>query len=114
VDRTILEPVADPALIRFAERLRIDLDAEHVLLFGSYADGQPRPDSDYDLIIVSPRFADIDLFRRGIGLRHLWYDVGGDKPLDLICLTPTEFEQEQRRISLIATVLPETVELLSS
>ena len=66
-----------------------------MLLFGSYASGNPRHDSDYDLIIVSPQFAGVAPSRRGIGLRQLWYEAGGDKPLDLICLTPAEFEQEQ-------------------
>ena len=41
-------------MCRFAERLRRDLGAERVLLFGSYARGTPHEDGDYDLIIVSP------------------------------------------------------------
>lgn len=84
-----------------------------MLLFGSRARGQERSDSDYDLIIVSPRFAGVESPRRAIGLRHMWYRVGGHGPMDLICLTPEEFAEAQRRISLVAAVLPEAIDLLS-
>ena len=32
--------------------------------------------------------------------------------MDLICLTPEEFAEAQRRITLVAAVLPEAIELL--
>lgn len=32
--------------------------------------------------------------------------------MDLICLTPEEFAEAQERISLVAAVLPEAVDLL--
>ena len=41
------------------------------------------------------------------------WDVGGDAPLDLICLTPDEFESAKRRITLVAEVLPEAIDLLA-
>ena len=102
----------DPPVLRFAERLRDELGAERVLLFGSHARGAAAPDSDYDLIIVSDYFEDIDPLRREIGLRDIFYAVGGNSPLDLICLTPQEFENAQQRITLISAVLPEAIDLL--
>lgn len=99
-------------LTRFAQTLRDQIGAECILLFGSRARGGARPDSDYDLIIVSPRFADVAAMQRGIGLRQLWYAAGGDGPMDLICLTPEEFVRAQRRITLVAAVLPEAIDLL--
>lgn len=83
-----------------------------MLLFGSRARGTEGPDSDYDLIVVSPRFAAVEPLRRGIGLRQLWYDLGGEGPMDLICLTPEEFAAAKQRITLVAAVLPEAIELL--
>lgn len=103
----------DPALLRFAERLQVDLGAQRVLLFGSHARGAAAPDSDYDLIVVSERFEPIPLLRREFGLHDLFYAVGGDAPLDLICLTPDEFEQARQRITLVSAVLPEAIDLLS-
>lgn len=103
----------DPAIGRFAERLRQEIAAERVLLFGSHARGEAHAQSDYDLIVVSPAFAMVEPARRAVGLRQLWYAVGGDAPLDLICVTPQEFEDAQHCISLIAAVLPEAVDLLT-
>jgi predicted nucleotidyltransferase len=99
-------------LIRFAELLRDHIGAQQVLLFGSQARGDEQPDSDYDLIIVSPSFEGIHPLDRGLGLRQLFYKAGGHAPLDLICLTPDEFENARHSISLVSAVLPETVELL--
>lgn len=102
----------EPALRVFAERLRQELGAERVLLFGSRARSEARADSDYDIIVVAPSFEHVELPRRAYGLRKLWYAAGGDGSMDLICLTPAEFEQAQRRISLVAAVLPDAVDLL--
>ena len=102
----------DPALRRFAHRLQRDLGAERVLLFGSYARGSAHSESDYELIIVSPRFREMNPLRRSAGLRRLFYSEGGYAPMDLICLTPEEFELSKTRASLVAAVLPEAVDLL--
>jgi predicted nucleotidyltransferase len=85
-----------------------------VLLFGSRARGQADQGSDYDLIVVSPRFAGVEPLRRAARLRQLWYGVGGEGPMDLICLTPEEFALAQGRITLVAAVLAEAVDLLSA
>ena len=41
-----------------------------------------------------------------------WYGAGGDGPVGFICLTPEEFDDARTRISLIAAVLPEAIDLL--
>ncbi len=51
------------ALRRFAEMLRDQFGAELVLLFGSRARGDERRESDYDFIIVSPRFGQVQARR---------------------------------------------------
>lgn len=107
-DRT----VATPALQRFAQRLRSAWQAEHVFLFGSRARGNAAADSDYDIIIVSPQFAGIERRSRQSGIKQVFWDEGGDGPMDLICLTPEEFEQARHRVSLVAAVLPEAIDLL--
>ncbi len=111
-NRAATQPALEPALTAYAEQLREQIGAQRVLLFGSRARGQTDRDSDYDLIVVSPRFASVEPLRRAIGLRQLWYEVGGQGPMDLICLTPEEFAAAQRRITLVAAVLPEAIELL--
>lgn len=103
----------DPTLARYAERLRERIGAERVLLFGSHARGAGGADSHYDLIVVAERFGVLPRLRRASGLRDLFYEVGGNAPLDLICLTPAEFDQAQQRITLVSAVLPEAVDLLA-
>jgi len=102
----------DPALRRFAERLRDELGAERVLLFGSQAGRRAGPESDYDVIVVAESFNSIPRLRRASGLRDRFYEVGGNAPMDLICLTPEEFDHARRGITLISAVLPEVVDLL--
>ena len=106
--------LAHGVLRRFAARLRRELGAQQVLLFGSRARGTEGPDSDYDLIVVSPVFEGVEPWARGRGLRRLFREEGGSGGMDIICLTPDEFERAKRRISLTAAVLPETVDLLTS
>jgi hypothetical protein len=101
-------------LRRFAEVLRDQLGAERVLLFGSHARGNAAPDSDYDIIVVSDHFRSIPHLKRGIGLRDRFYAAGGSAPMDIICLTPEEFDQARRSITLVAAVLPESIDLLAS
>ncbi len=112
MDRPPLQLNIDPALVRFAERLEEHIGAQAVFLFGSRARGEAHDASDYDLIVVSPYFAALEPPRRAIGLRDLWYEVGGDGPMDLVCLTPEEFALAQDRITLVSAVLPEAIALV--
>ena len=104
----------DPAVIRFAQRLSEDIGATEVLLIGSRARGTQDADSDYDIIIVSERFEGVDRFERQRGLKALFYEVGGYAPMDLYCLTPEEFESGKNRITMLADVLPEAIDLLAA
>jgi predicted nucleotidyltransferase len=105
-------PTLDPVLGRFATRLHQEIGAERVLLFGSHARGNAYRESDYDFIVVSPRFARVERLQRGLDLWDLWLDVGGREPIDAICVTPEEFERASQQITHIQAVLPEAIDLL--
>ncbi|MBI2153138.1 MAG: nucleotidyltransferase domain-containing protein [Candidatus Rokubacteria bacterium] len=65
-----------------------------VILFGSYAYGEPTPDSDIDLLIVkdtSERFID-----RWVAVRELIADPARRIPVEPIVVTPDEL---QRRLA---------------
>ena len=64
---------------------------QKVILFGSYAYGTPRPDSDIDLLIIketSERFLD-----RWVTVRRILSDPARIVPLETLVLTPQEVER---------------------
>ncbi|MCC7367779.1 MAG: nucleotidyltransferase domain-containing protein [Chloroflexi bacterium] len=101
------------AIRRFAHRLKDEVGATQVLLFGSQATGHARADSDYDLVVVADSFADVPRTRRGYGLRRKFYEVGGNAPLDLVLLTPDEFAWAKAHVTLVSSVLPQAIDLLA-
>lgn len=48
------------AIRRIAQKIAERFDPDRILLFGSYASGQPQPDSDVDLLVVMPARNEID------------------------------------------------------
>lgn len=113
MDRATIDAPTDWAtLSRFAQSLHQERGATRVLLFGSRARGAEHADSDFDVVIVSPGFAAIPRRQRARGLRSLWLRAGGSGPVDMICMTPEEFEDAQNGITLIRAILPEAVDLL--
>ncbi len=73
------------------------VNTDSVHLFGSYASGTASEDSDIDIAIISPDF-------RGFQFSKRFHLLGSplintirkyQVPIDIIPLTPEEFEQEQ-------------------
>lgn len=89
------------------------LRVEKLVLFGSQARGTAREDSDIDVAVVSPDFQDKDIFDRV----EMTAKAGKDTitkfvvPLDLVMLTPEEYES---RSSPIASFAHEGVEIETS
>jgi predicted nucleotidyltransferase len=70
------------------EKLLLGYAPQKVILFGSYAYGMPRPDSDIDLLIIketSERFID-----RWVTVRRILSDPKRTVPLETVVLTPQE------------------------
>ncbi len=65
---------------------------EEILLFGSWARGDFRLDSDLDLIVVSPDWEGMSYTERLSLLYRLW-----DKPVDATLVPLTREELERRR-----------------
>lgn len=78
---------------------------QKVILFGSYVYGNPRPDSDIDLLIIketSERFID-----RWVAVRHILSDPKRMVPLEALVLTPQEVS---RRLAVGDQFLAEIME----
>ena len=79
-----------------------------MLLFGSRAAGNARPDSDLDLIIVAEAFAGIPFVRRMayvLGLARF------PKHVDYLCYTREEFTRIRESSSVVQGALQEAAEL---
>ena len=93
-----------PAFRRFLLRLRREVRAERIVLFGSRGRGDHHRESDFDLLIVSSRFRKVRWVERAPKVLRLW-DLPHD--LDAICLTPEEFRRRKDEISIIGEAVRE-------
>ena len=78
---------------KILDKLITSYQPQKVILFGSYAWGEPNDDSDLDLLVVKEtqeKFMD-----RAIHARHGLENVSGTQPLDLVVFTPSEFEHRK-------------------
>src|SRR3990172_9207446 len=77
------------AYLKEAVRRIIDnFNPEKIILFGSYAYGQPTADSDLDLMVIMN--TDEKPHKRAVPLRKVLKGIG--IPKDIIVKTPEEFE----------------------
>lgn len=65
-----------------------------IIVFGSRAREDYGPESDVDLLVVSPDFEDVPAYKRPkLFYRHWDYDTLPDP--EFVCLTPEEFEERK-------------------
>ncbi|MCD5406064.1 MAG: nucleotidyltransferase domain-containing protein [Desulfotomaculum sp.] len=88
-----------PGIERIIERYKKELkkcgiNAEKIMLYGSYAKGTPREDSDIDLIIISEDFKDLNLRER---LEVLGLTAGRVfEPIEALGYTAAEIEIKKK------------------
>ena len=77
---------------KVATRLGTATNANQVILFGSYARGDAKPDSDVDFLIIAD--SDLPRFKKSRELYNLFrpYPFG----MDIICYTPQEIEKGKK------------------
>lgn len=71
---------------KITEKIRLGYKPEMIVLFGSYAQGQPGPDSDIDLLVIKDSVLRRD--ERDKEIRALLHDI--KFPLDIFVYTPVE------------------------
>lgn len=90
-----------------ANRLKADLQAENVWLFGSQARGDGGADSDIDLLAIISH-SSVTRYNRALAARRILSDF--HLPLDVIVLTQAEWNKEIKApCSLPSTVLREGI-----
>jgi predicted nucleotidyltransferase len=82
-------PVTDEILAEIVRRIVEKFDPEQIILFGSYAYGQPHQDSDVDLFVVME--STVSRAERSVAVSELI--LPRPFPLDIIVYTPKEIAQ---------------------
>ncbi len=106
--RTRARPALAPFVYEFAHRLREEVRAERVILFGSRARGDWLQESDDDFVVVSPQFEGTHFVERPVDLYQYW---NGHPGVELLCYTPEEFERKRRQITIVREAVREGIEL---
>src|SRR5712691_5788634 len=75
------------AIRRFARQLGERFHPDRIILFGSYASGQPHAGSDVDLLVVMPTASEVN---QSIRMTMAFEPIF---PLDLIVRTPAKLER---------------------
>jgi predicted nucleotidyltransferase len=95
--KTDVRPVGFPPVAETLpgaiERIVTELKPEKIILFGSYAYGNPTPDSDVDLLVIMKTAArEID---RYVAVSNLLYPR--QFPVDILVKTPKEIDAEPKK-----------------
>jgi predicted nucleotidyltransferase len=85
-----MQTTTENVLPEIVRRLVDEFDPEEIILFGSRAWGEPRPDSDYDLLVIVTASEEKPTRRATRGYQCL-REI--DIPIDLIVKTRGEFDR---------------------
>jgi predicted nucleotidyltransferase len=79
------------------------IPAERIYLFGSYAYGEPRKDSDYDFFVVIPDgdMRPIEAMRM---IHHALFPLNLEKPVDVLASYKSKFDEMKQYATLERTV----------
>ena len=95
-------------LKKFKEELSNNVPIEKMILFGSRAYGKPHRWSDFDLIIVSKKFRNLDTLKRSLGFYDYWKL---NYPVDFLCYTPEEFNKLKKQVTIVREAVREGIEI---
>jgi uncharacterized protein len=79
------------AIRRLAKEIAEKFEPDRIILFGSYANGRPNPDSDVDLLVVMPASDEIN---QAVRIRLA---IRASFPMDLLVRTPQRLKQRLAR-----------------
>lgn len=77
------------------KRIAIKFNPDKIILFGSYAAGNPNIDSDIDLLIIKD--TELPRHKRSFDIHKSL--IGSMVPMDILVYTTKEFEQEKKEKS---------------
>ncbi len=91
---------------KFKEKYRNKFKIDQIIIFGSYAKGKIKENSDIDMIIVSKKYSSKDLFSITPKLYLILHqEMKIKRPIDILLYSKVEFEREKNRISIVSEAL---------
>jgi len=93
---------------RFYKNISAEVPLKRMIFFGSRARGKAHKDSDVDLLLVSSKFRGVRPLNRSPDLYLKW---DSDYAVDLICLTPEEFNQRKKELGIVNEAVKEGIEI---
>ena len=89
-------------LKEFKRAVSSDFPVEKMFLFGSRAGGKAGKDVDFDLLVVSKKFKNLNFIERAARMYDYWTL---EYPADFLCYTPEEFGEKSRKITIVREAL---------
>ncbi|MFN4179027.1 MAG: HEPN domain-containing protein [Armatimonadota bacterium] len=113
-DATVTDvTLKDPELRRYIEenleRIMALFSPHHLIAFGSRVQGNPKPESDIDLIVVSDVFEGVPFLKRS---RMFNEAIVWDIRVDAWCYTVKEFERLRRQVGIVSDACREGIWIL--
>lgn len=102
----------DKIINAFVKVVRKNISPCRVILFGSQAKKTARKDSDYDFLLISPKFKKWEWEKRSAEMYRLKRNIPA--AMDILCLTPEEFERKQKEMGVIQEIAKEGIEIKAS
>ena len=97
------------ALTTVIQAITSNTKIEDIFLFGSWAYGNPKPDSDLDIYLVIPD-SDIDICDLNAEIRFALYKKLSF-PLDLVIAKKSVFERRSKALTLESTIAKQGVRI---
>jgi predicted nucleotidyltransferase len=92
---------------KFKQKLK-KLKIEKIVFFGSRANGKFNKESDFDILAISDKFEGVKWNERPLEIYLNWKE---SLPLEVICLTPKEFEDKKKHSSFLRQISKEGIEI---
>ena len=89
IEQAYGELISPQTIDAVVERIAKNFAPQRIILFGSYASGQPTPDSDLDLLIVQQ--SDLPRYKRSAPYRRALCGLFPAK--DIVVWTPAEIDE---------------------
>lgn len=104
-----MAPKTDRVINSFVKVIKKSFPSCLIFLFGSRAKKTAKKSSDYDFLLVSPAFKKWEWEERSANIYYLKRHIPA--AMDIICLTPKEFEQKKKQIGVIQEAVREGIEI---